>query len=236
MADNLRVVIAAAGRGRRMEDQINKQYILLGSRPVLAYSLEFFENIDKVDRIVVVARKKEIEYCRREVVERYGFKKVSHIVAGGKERQNSVWAGLQQLGRDTDYVAVHDGARPLLSSKVLYDLLRTAEEWGAAIPGVAGKDTLKMVDRDGFVRQTMDRESIYSIQTPQVFKYAELLHAYQQANEEGFIGTDDASLFEHFIGRVKVVKGDERNIKITTQDDLILTHALLQAYGLLHTE
>lgn len=236
MANNLRVVIAAAGKGSRMDDKVNKQYIPLGSRPVLAYSLEFFENIDYVDKIVVVARKKDLEYCRREVVERYGFTKVTDVVAGGKERQDSVWAGLKRLGADTDYVAVHDGARPLLSSTVLLELMKAAEDWGAAIPGVPSKDTLKMVDRDDFVRQTMDRESIFNIQTPQVFKYSELIDAYRQANEEGFTGTDDATLFEHFIGRVKVVQGDYRNVKITTRDDLIIAHSLLEAYGLLHVD
>jgi len=229
MVDNLRVVIAAAGKGSRMESATNKQYLLLNSRPVLTYSLEFFEQVDLVDEIVVVASEKEVDYCRNEIVKKYGFKKVSQVLAGGKERQDSVWAGLRSLGSDTDFVAVHDGARPLLSLEVLNRLLQEAIEWGAAIPGVVSKDTIKVVDRDGFVRNTLDRTVVFGIQTPQVFKYKELYAAYQQAYEEGFTGTDDASLFENYIGRVKVVEGDYNNIKITTPGDLITVGALLSS-------
>ena len=228
MVNNLRVVIAAAGRGSRMESRTNKQYMLLNSRPVLAYSLDFFEKLDVVDEIVIVTGEKELEYCEREIIKPFKYNKVSAVIPGGKERQDSVWAGLRKLGADTEFVAVHDGARPLLSSAVLYRLLEEAREWGAAIPGIASKDTLKAVDRDDFVRQTLDRTTVYAIQTPQVFKYQELLAAYQQAHEEDFRGTDDASLFEHFIGRVKVVEGDNNNIKITTPGDMLIAEALLR--------
>jgi 2-C-methyl-D-erythritol 4-phosphate cytidylyltransferase len=229
MVNNLRVVIAAAGRGSRMESSTNKQYMLLNSRPVIAYSLDFFEKLDVVDEIVIVTGENELDYCEREIIKPFKFKKVSAVIAGGKERQDSVWAGLQKLGADTEFVAVHDGARPLLTSAVLYRLLEEAEGWGAAIPGIASKDTLKAVDRDDFVRQTLDRTTIYSIQTPQVFKYEELMAAYRQSYEEDFRGTDDASLFEHFIGRVKVVEGDYNNIKITTPGDMLIAEALLRA-------
>jgi 2-C-methyl-D-erythritol 4-phosphate cytidylyltransferase len=228
MVNNLRVVIAAAGRGSRMKSSTNKQYMLLNSRPILAYSLDFFEKLDVVDEIVVVTGEKDLVYCEREIIKPFKYKKVSAVITGGKERQDSVWAGLRKLGADTKFVAVHDGARPLLSSSVLYRLLEEAEEWGAAIPGIASKDTLKVVDRDDFVRQTLDRTTVYAIQTPQVFKYEELMAAYQQAQEEDFRGTDDASLFEHFIGRVKVVEGDYNNIKITTPGDMLIAEALLK--------
>ncbi len=226
---NLRVIIAAAGNGTRMQEKTNKQYKILNNRPVLAYSLEFFEELGVVDEIIVVTRKKDLDYCKHEVIEKFGFTKVTAIIPGGKERQDSVYAGLQRMRNDTDFVAVHDGARPLLSSRVVHELLKEAKEWGAAIPGVVSKDTLKMVDRDGFVRQTLDRESVFHIQTPQIFKYDELLEAYRQAFEEQFTGTDDASLFERYIGRVKVVEGDYRNIKITTPSDLIIVQALIEA-------
>lgn len=227
MVNNLRVVIAAAGTATRMGSKINKQYLLLKSRPVLAYSLDAFEEFDLVDEIVIVANPMEVEYCEKEIVKKYHYKKVSQVVPGGKERQDSVWTGLKHLRSDTDLVAVHDGARPLLSFKLLEDLLVEAEEWGAAIPGVNPTDTLKVVDRDEFVRQTLDRSSVAAIQTPQIFKYNELLSAYNQAYEEGFTATDDASLFETYIGRVKVVKGDYRNIKITTPLDLKIAEVLL---------
>jgi 2-C-methyl-D-erythritol 4-phosphate cytidylyltransferase len=227
MANNLRVVIAAAGQGSRMGMKTNKQFILLNAHPILAYSLDFFEKQDLVDEIVVVSSEKELDYCKNEIIKKFRYKKVSAVLAGGKERQDSVWVGLQYLSPDTDFVAVHDGARPLLSSDILRRLLTEAEEWGAAIPGVASKDTMKMVDKDSFVRQTIDRSMVYSIQTPQVFNYQELFDAYRQAYEEDFYATDDLALFEKYIGRVKLVAGDYNNIKITTPEDLIIASSLL---------
>ncbi|MEN6325572.1 MAG: 2-C-methyl-D-erythritol 4-phosphate cytidylyltransferase [Syntrophomonas sp.] len=228
MDDNLRVVIAAAGAGTRMGKKINKQYMLLKSRPLLTYSLDVFEKSPLVEEMVIVAHPQEVEYCEREIVKKYGYKKVNKVVAGGKERQDSIWAGLKQLGQDTAFVAVHDGARPFISSMLIEELLQKAQEWGAAIPGVAVKDTLKHVDRDGFVRQTLDRESIIVVQTPQIFKYAELCEAYTNAYEEGLIVTDDAGLFEKYIGRVKVVTGDYFNIKITTPEDMLIAKSLVR--------
>jgi len=228
MVDNLRVVVAAAGKGSRMGSSFNKQYLLLNGWPVLSYSLDFFERLRVVSQIVVVCAANEVDYCQQEVVKRFNFNKVTAVVPGGQERQDSVWLGLQQLPSDTDLVAVHDGARPLLSAEVIARLVAEAMEWGAAIPGIPSKDTVKLGDRDGFVRQTLDRTSVYAIQTPQVFNFNELLTAYREAREEGFLGTDDASLFERYIGRVKIVTGDYNNIKITTPEDMIVAAALLK--------
>lgn len=228
MADNLRVVIAAAGSGSRMGSKISKQYLQLEGHPVLTYSLKMFEDYAAVDEVIIVAREKDIEYCQKEIIKKYGYRKVSQVVAGGKERQDSVWVGLRQLHQDTDFVAVHDGARPLLTARLLDELLAQARQWGAAIPGVLARDTMKMVDRDGFVSQTLDRSSILAIQTPQVFRFAELWEAYQLARAEGFVSTDDASLFEKYIGRVKVVAGDVNNLKITTPQDLVVAEAILR--------
>ena len=228
MVNNLRVVIAAAGTGSRMKSRINKQYMLLNSRPILSYSLDVFEKYEAVDEIVIVANPRDTEYCEKEIVKKFGYRKVKKVIPGGEQRQDSVWAGLMQLNRDTtDYVAVHDGARPLLTSALLSDLIRQAEEWGAAIPGVYVRDTLKMVDRDGFVGNTLDRSSTVFIQTPQVFRFQEIYQAYKMALEEGFKSTDDAALFEKYIGRVKVVPGNYNNLKITTPEDLIIAQSLL---------
>ena len=227
MANNLRVVIAAAGTGSRMKSRINKQYMLLNSRPILSYSLDVFEEYEAVDEIVIVAHPREIEYCEKEIVKKFGYRKVKKVIPGGKQRQDSVWAGLLQLNQDTDYVAVHDGARPLLTSDLLNDLVKETEEWGAAIPGIYVRDTLKMVDQDGFVGNTLDRSSTVFIQTPQVFRFHEIYQAYEMALEEGFTSTDDAALFEKYIGRVKVVPGNYNNLKITTPEDLIIVETLL---------
>lgn len=227
MVNNLRVVIAAAGKSKRMGGNDNKQYMKINSYPVLAYSLNFFEKTTIVDEIVIVTAKNEIEYCQKELVDKYKIQKVAAVIAGGKERQDSVWKGLQYLNKNTDYVAVHDGARPLISETVLHNLLKEAEKWGAAVPGVRSKDTIKMIDRDGFVKQTLDRDRLIAIQTPQVFKFSELQQAYLQAIEDDFMGTDDATLFERYIGRVKVVEGDYNNIKITTPGDLNIVKSLM---------
>jgi 2-C-methyl-D-erythritol 4-phosphate cytidylyltransferase len=227
MANNLRVVIAAAGTGSRMKSPVNKQYMLLKEKPVLSYSLEVFEQYNAVDEIIIVAHPREIEYCEKEIVKKYGYHKVKKVIPGGEQRQDSVWAGLTELGADTDYVAVHDGARPLLTSNLLSGLLQAAQEWGAAIPGICARDTLKMIDRDGLVANTLDRSSVVFIQTPQVFRYSELYQAYIMAYEENFRSTDDAALFEKYIGRVKVVPGNYNNLKITTPEDLIMAQALL---------
>ncbi len=228
MASNLKVVIAAAGLGSRMGQKINKPYLTLLSKPVLAYSIDVFEAYPKVDEIVVVAHLDEIDYCQREVIERYGYQKVAKVVPGGATRQDSVLEGLHSLGPETTYVAVHDGARPLISPALIGRLMEAAQAWGAAIPGIMARDTLKTLSPDGFVAQTLDRALIASIQTPQVFRYQELVQAYEQAARDDLAGTDDASLYEAYIGRVKLVPGEVENIKMTTQEDMLLAEAYLQ--------
>jgi 2-C-methyl-D-erythritol 4-phosphate cytidylyltransferase len=228
MSDKLRVVIAAAGRGSRMKSGTNKQYMALAGRPILSYCLDFFERQDVVDAIVVICGAQEQEYCQREIIQRFKYRKVRAVMPGGRERQDSIWVGLQKLGDDTGLVAVHDGARPIITKEVWTRLVAAAREWGAAVPGVVSKDTLKLVDRDGFVQQTLPRSSVFAIHTPQIFKYSELMAAYRHAQEDSFQGTDDASLFERYIGRVKVVVGDYRNLKITTPEDIGVAEALLQ--------
>ncbi len=228
MVNNLRVVIAAAGTGSRMKSSINKQYMLLNSRPILSYSLDVFEKFEVVDEIVIVAHSRDVEYCEKEIVDKFGYRKVKKVIPGGEQRQDSVWAGLLQLNRDTtDYVAVHDGARPLLTSALLSNLITGAAKWGAAIPGIYVRDTLKMVGQDGFVDHTLDRSRVVFVQTPQIFNFKKIYQAYEMALKEGFTGTDDASLFEKYMGRVKVVPGNYRNLKITTPEDLIIAQALL---------
>lgn len=236
MADNLRVVIAAAGTGSRMGGKVNKQYMLLNRRPILTYSLDTFEQSSLVDEIVVVAKPEEIDYCRKEIVKKYQYRKVSKVVAGGRERQDSVWAGLQELhSNGTDYVAVHDGARPLFSSDLLQALFIQAQNGGAAIPGVFARDTLKTIDQDNFVDQTLDRTCIIAVQTPQIFNYAQLYSAYEQAFRDNFQGTDDAVLFEKYMGRVKVVSGEQTNLKITTPEDLIIAESYLELRNIRRT-
>jgi 2-C-methyl-D-erythritol 4-phosphate cytidylyltransferase len=182
MVDNLRVVIAAAGAGKRMGAGINKQYLLLGSRPLLCYCLDVFQLSPLVDSIVVVTGSQEVEYCREKVIRPYNYTKVCEVVAGGPERQDSVKTGLAILGNDTDLVAIHDGARPFITTSLLESLYLAASCYGAAIPGVPVKDTIKRFDQDGFVDHTINRAEVYAVQTPQIFKYQILRQAYEKAD------------------------------------------------------
>ncbi|MEQ8175893.1 MAG: 2-C-methyl-D-erythritol 4-phosphate cytidylyltransferase, partial [Syntrophomonadaceae bacterium] len=217
--------------GSRMGGKIKKQFLLLNSKPVLYYSLNIFEAMNLIDEVVLVAHPQELDYCQKEIVEKYRFRKVKAVVAGGATRQQSVWNGLQAVNENTHIVAIHDGARPLVTEALFLALLKEAREWGAAIPGVPVRDTVKMVDGDDFVVRTLDRSVIMGIQTPQAFNYGELVKAYQLARDEQFEASDDASLFERYIGRVKVVPGDYSNLKITTREDLVIAEGLMRFKG-----
>lgn len=227
MADNLRVIIAAAGVGSRMKNQINKQYLLLKDRPVLAYSLDFFEQLPEAESIVIVANPAEVEYCEREIVSKYGYKKVNKVIPGGKERQDSVWNALQQMDSRTEWVGIHDGARPILTVQLVKDLFTSAQQYGAAIPGLSARETIKRVDEKGVVLETLDRSTLVTVQTPQIFSFRSLVHAYEKAYAEGFVATDDASVFEKYAGPVKVVEGIYTNIKITTPVDITVAETFL---------
>lgn len=227
MADNLAVVLAAAGTGSRMESEINKQYMLLKGRPVICYSLDLFDRLGMVKEVIIVAHPGEVEYCESQIVAKYGYSKISRVVAGGITRQHSVWYGLNQVDKATDLVAVHDGARPLVDEDMFMDVAAAAREWGAAIPGISIRDSLKMADSEGFVAQSLDRTVVIAAQTPQIFSYSQLVTAYEKARAEEFSATDDAGLYERYIGKVRIVPGDYRNIKITTRDDLIIGESYL---------
>ncbi len=228
MADSLSVLLAAAGTGSRMGSDINKQYILLKDRPVICYSLDLFESMSIVEEVVIAAHPTELEYCSNQIVSKFGYKKVTHVVAGGPTRQDSVWHGLQMIAPNKQIVAIHDGARPLMNEALFLSLVEAVQQWGAAIPGISARDSLKLVDEKGFVIRSLDRSTVMAVQTPQLFRYSELVKAYEKAWDEGFQATDDAALYERYIGRVKIVPGDYRNIKITTQEDLIIGESYLE--------
>jgi 2-C-methyl-D-erythritol 4-phosphate cytidylyltransferase len=228
MNNPVAVIVAAAGTGSRMGTDINKQYLLLRGRPLLSYALDIFERAEMVTEIVVVTQEQELEYCREKVIAPYGYQKISGLVPGGARRQDSVWAGLQHITKKTGLVAVHDGARPFITELMLKELLEEGKRWGAAIPGRPALETLKLVDRELMVEKTLDRSLIWSVQTPQVFHYDSIVKAYREAEREGFGATDDAALYERYIGRVKIVPGDDDNIKITTWTDLSRAEVILE--------
>ena len=221
-------IVLAGGCGSRMGTAVPKQYLLLGGYPVLWYSLNAFEQFEAVQEVILVAEEDRLEYCRKEVVERYGFKKVSAIVAGGAQRFDSVYAGLCAL-KDCRCVFVHDGARPFIDREILQRNLEAAQRGGTAVTGMPAKDTVKRADENGCVIETPDRSSVWMIQTPQTFDYDLLRGAYEKLYAEMPEGiTDDAMVVERYSSKkVQLVEGSWRNIKITTPEDMVFAKALL---------
>lgn len=235
MAIHTTAIVLAAGQGKRMQSKVQKQYLLLRDKPVLYYSLKAFED-SFIDHIILVVGKGEEEYCRREIVEKYAFTKVSSIVEGGKERYHSVANGVKAIDFATDYVFVHDGARPFITSEILQRALEQVRLTGACVVGMPVKDTVKISDEEGFVEMTPPRVRVWQVQTPQVFSYSVIASAYkkllEQENElanEGIFVTDDAMVVEYFEKKkVKLVEGSYQNIKITTPEDLNIAESFLQ--------
>ena len=222
------VIIAAAGIGKRMGSDMPKQFLQIKGKPVLYYTVDAFEKNDNIDSVVIVTGRESIEYCRKEIVEKYAFKKVKAIVEGGKERQNSVYNALNTITADTDIVLIHDGARPFIMQEDINKVILSVKEYGSAVLAVKSKDTIKIADTDGFVSETPDRSFMWNIQTPQGFGFSVVKEAYDKAEKDGFIGTDDSSLVERLGKRVKLVEGHYTNIKITTKDDLIIAESILE--------
>ncbi|AWB46160.1 2-C-methyl-D-erythritol 4-phosphate cytidylyltransferase [Paenibacillus sp. CAA11] len=210
-------IVVAAGRGTRMGSKESKQYLLLEGKPILIHTLETFQRQPLISNIVIVTGQPDVERCR-EWVRSYGLDKVTEVIAGGSERQESVYLGLQAI--QTPWVLVHDGVRPFVTGKHIADCCEAAWADGASVLAVPVKDTVKVVDAHAFVESTPDRRSLWAIQTPQAFRRSELLEAHEKARREGFLGTDDSVLVERIGRRVKVVEGDYSNIKITTPEDL----------------
>jgi 2-C-methyl-D-erythritol 4-phosphate cytidylyltransferase len=218
-------IIPSAGLGLRMGGKKKNLLPLLG-RPALAHTLKAFEECGLVDSIILVVAPDDIGFCKIEVVERYGFKKVIKVVRGGETRQASVGLGLKEA-KGASIIVVHDGARPFVTHEVITRAVKGAKAYGAAITAVNPKDTVKEVRKDGFVRRTIDRERLRLIQTPQAFKADMLIKAHALAESRGLVSTDEASLVEAMGHKVFVVKGSYDNIKITTAEDLVMGECLL---------
>lgn len=222
-------LIPAAGMGKRMGASINKQYLHLGGLPIVARTVSVFENSPLIDAIYLVIPADEIPFCREHVVEACGFKKVTAIVAGGRERQHSVMNGLNAMRAnvaDNDVIVIHDGVRPMVTEAMLRESITVAGSHDGALVAVPVKDTIKTV-RNEIVVDTPVREFLWQAQTPQTFRFSIIHAAHLSAEADGYIGTDDASLVERTGGTVCIVRGDYRNIKITTPEDLILAEAFL---------
>ena len=221
------VVIVAAGTGSRMNMGINKQFIKLEWKEIIAYTIEKFYNNSNIEDIVVVVKEDESEFFKKEILDKYNFKNVK-IAYGGKERQDSVYNGLKLLDEKCDVVLIHDGARPFVSDKIIDKSIEEAKEHKAIVVGVPVKDTIKVIDNDKNIVDTPNRSVLWAVQTPQTFDYNILIDAYKDAFKNKFYGTDDAMLVERIGYKVKMLEGSYNNIKITTQEDLNIGSQILR--------
>ena len=213
-------VVLAAGKGKRMHSAVQKQFLMLGGKPVIFYSLEQFEQCPCIDEIVLVTGEEEIDYCRKEIVEKFDFQKVKKIVAGGAERFLSVYNGLKAC--TCDFVYIHDGARPFVDQAILERTREDVKRYGACVAGMPVKDTIKISDGDGYADVTPPRSRVWMVQTPQVFTYSCIKDAYDKLIADGRMDvTDDAMVLECMAGqKTKLTLGSYENIKITTPEDL----------------
>ncbi|WLR50939.1 2-C-methyl-D-erythritol 4-phosphate cytidylyltransferase [Bacillus tianshenii] len=219
------VVIPAAGQGKRMQAGRNKQLIDLMGKPIIAHTLEVFQNDAWCRAIVLVVQPDELD-AMQDIVSRFNITKVKHITPGGNERQQSVYEGLKLLEGE-DIVLIHDGARPFIPQEIIRQTVQRAEEVQAAIVAVPVKDTIKQA-ADGIVQNTVERSSLWAVQTPQAFRLPLIKKAHRLAEEEGYLGTDDASLVERLEHEVAIVSGTYENIKLTTPDDLMIAKAIIE--------
>ncbi|MBQ8846362.1 MAG: 2-C-methyl-D-erythritol 4-phosphate cytidylyltransferase [Lachnospiraceae bacterium] len=223
-------IVLAGGKGSRMQSDVPKQYMELLGKPLLYYALKAFEDSD-AEQVVLVTAEGDEEYCRKELVERFGFAKVVAIVAGGAERYASVWNGLKCLKeQEPDYVLIHDGARPLVTAELINRLITETEQYNACVAGMPVKDTIQMTDERGTITLTPKRDSLWTAQTPQSFEFSLAYDAYEQLMREQEINvTDDAMVvgLYHDIP-IQMVRGSYTNIKVTTPEDLVLAEAFLK--------
>jgi 2-C-methyl-D-erythritol 4-phosphate cytidylyltransferase len=227
MQDRVLALIPAAGQGRRFGAPVEKQFLSLGGKPLLTRTVEPFQRSPWVHGIVLVVPVGSEKRTWESVVRPHGLLKVSHVVQGGPQRQDSVRLGLEAAGPNWGLVLIHDGARPLVTEEIIARCVQETLLHGATLVGVPATDTIKEVDAQGTVLNTLTRERLWMVQTPQGFRHALILRAHEEAHAEGFLGTDDAALVERLGASVKVIHGSYDNIKITTQRDLALAEEIL---------
>ena len=220
-------IILAGGKGKRMGAPVSKQFIEIKGKPIIYYTIKKFSENKKIDNIGVVLSKDEVGYFKENILEKYNLK-VDNIVIGGTERQDSVYNGLKSLeDTNTDIVLIHDGARPFISDRIIDDGIKFAQVYGACAPGVMPKDTIKIKNESNFSVSTPERGSLVAIQTPQVFKFNEILECHEKIKINNIVVTDDTMVAEKFGYSVYLYDGEYTNIKVTTPEDLILGEKLI---------
>lgn len=225
-------IVPSAGLGRRLGSHMNKPFQSLGGKPLVVWSLETLESVKEIEEIIPVLNEGNRERGE-EVFEKYNLSKIKKIAPGGKERQESVYNGLKLVDDKNCIILIHDGARPLIEKALIQEairqmteILRDGEDCNGIVLGVPVKDTIKEAKKS-IVKKTLRRDSLWAIQTPQVFPYSYISTVYERAIKDGFYSTDDAALVEKYGGKIKVIMGSYRNIKITTPEDLIIAEYLL---------
>ena len=229
MSERYTAFVLAAGQGKRMHSKVQKQFLEIQGYPVLYYSLRCFQESPLIQDIILVTGEESISYCKEEIVQKYGFTKVSAVIPGGKERYDSVYAGLCEC-RDCEYVLIHDGARPFVTEEILKRGLQKVKETGACVIGMPSKDTVKLSDEEGYVKETPNRKCVWTIQTPQIFLYSLIREAHDSIRQKDMSKiTDDAMVVEQETGaKVALAEGSYQNIKITTPEDLDIAEAFLK--------
>ena len=220
-------LLPAAGRGLRMGGSVPKQFLSLGGEPLIIQSLRMLQAASVVDQIILAVPPADVEYCEREIVLRQRFTKVTGVVAGGAERQDSVRYALAQVPSSTDIVLIHDAVRPFVTLRMIDEVVAAARKDGAAITALPMRDTVKQVRTDGTIERTVDRAPLWLAQTPQAFRRDWIETAHRKAHAEGVRATDDASLVEWLGYLVTVVEGSGENIKVTRPEDLVIGEAIL---------
>lgn len=220
-------IILAAGVGKRMGAATNKQLLLLDNKPIIVHTLQVFEDCRAVDGVYLVVNQKDLPVVQEEILETYRFHKVMKLVIGGRLRQDSVRNGLEAIERPCDIVVIHDGARPFITPSFIEKGIFLMEMYDAIIPAIPVKDTIKVVSKEGFVVKTLERDSLWHVQTPQTFKFDLISKAYKNGITKKLFGYDDATFLEHSGKKVKVIEGASYNIKITTPEDLVTARGIL---------
>ncbi|MDO4535548.1 MAG: 2-C-methyl-D-erythritol 4-phosphate cytidylyltransferase [Clostridium perfringens] len=220
-------IILAGGKGKRMGANVSKQFIEINEKPIIYYTIKSFEACKSIDEIILVLPKDEIDYFKENIMKKFNFN-ISKIVEGGKERQDSVYNALNSI-HHCDVVLIHDGARPFVSEKIIKDGIIKAREYGAAAPGVVPKDTIKIKDSSGFSVETLNRNELVAIQTPQCFNFSMIKNCHKELRRQNKVVTDDTMVAEMFGNKVFIYDGDYKNIKVTTKEDLILCNEFLNS-------
>jgi 2-C-methyl-D-erythritol 4-phosphate cytidylyltransferase len=224
------VIVPAAGAGTRIGGSVKKQFLLLRDKPIIAHTLQRFEHCSDVDEIAVAVPEQQIAEME-SIVSRYRLHKVSLVTVGGEKRQDSVYNALRRLSLGpSDIVLVHDGVRPFVESKRISHAIKACKEYEAAVLAVQPKDTIRRSRSGGFFDQTLDRNALWLVQTPQAFKGTLLMKAFKKAKADKFYGTDEAVLVERIGVKAKIVEGSYDNIKITTQEDIELGQLILERW------